>query len=154
MGAPSRETDALTRELAAVRVSARDADEPAGSTDLVLEREDLEALQIFHRSFNLPGIRLGLINPICADDYFPAEEQVDEEPPAVDREPWIEGPPPLAQLGTHTEELLQQANALLGADEVAEEIDAHESSPAYGTDSRPHSRSIRTRPTRSRDGRR
>eukprot|EP00966_Prymnesium_polylepis_P168633 3899470-Prymnesium_polylepis.2 len=75
--------------------------DPTESTDLVLEREDLEALRIFHRSFNLPGLRLGLINPVCADGYFPKEDEAAEDSddcPAeeeliVDREPWIDDMP-------------------------------------------------------------
>jgi hypothetical protein len=31
-------------------------------------------LQNFHRSFNLPGLRLELVQPVCSEDYLPEEE--------------------------------------------------------------------------------
>ena len=103
MGAPSRlEPEALT--------SAPDGDDVC--LDLVLDREDLDALRIFHKSFNLPGLRFGLLNPICSDDYYPEDETA---VPAVDREPWI------SQLPAQTESLITRANALLLGEEVPEE---------------------------------
>ena len=137
--------------------------DPTESSDLVLDREDLEALHIFHRSFNLPGLRLGLINPVCADDYFPKEEQdvgTDDVSPAIDREPWIDDLPSqlAAALPQQTESLLQQAEALLNpTEEIDEDISdspAAPAEPAYGSDSRPHSRTIRTRPVVRSAGRR
>ena len=146
-----------------------DPTDPTESSDLVLEREELEMLRTFHRSFNLPGLRLGLINPICADDYFPKEEQevaVDNmQAPAVDREPWIDDLPSqlAAALPQQTESLLQQAEALLNpTEEIDEEISDSPAAPAdpayggglHGSDSRPHSRTIRTRPVVRSAGRR
>lgn len=135
MGAPSRlEPEALT--------SAPDGDD--GCLDLVLDREDLEALRVFHKSFNLPGLRFGLLNPICSDDYYPEDETA---VPAVDREPWI------SQLPAQTESLITRANALLLGEEVPEEevvedvVDEgmeEEVGPASASWSRTvHSRSVR-----------
>lgn len=116
-----------------------------------------------------PGLRLGLINPVCADDYFPKEEQEvamdDIQAPAVDREPWIDDLPSqlAAALPQQTESLLQQAEALLNpTEEIDEEISESPAAPAdpvYGgglhrSDSRPHSRTIRTRPVVRSAGRR
>ena len=42
--------------------------------DLVLDREELRMLEIFDRSFQLPGLRLGLLKPICSEDYYPEDE--------------------------------------------------------------------------------
>ena len=102
--------------------------EPSGaefSQDLVLDAEELAALQTFHKSFNLPGLRFGLVNAVCRDDHFPPEdEQIASSPqhqpaaPAAAPEPSI-GEEALA--GTFS--LLAQADALLGpAAEIAEEI--------------------------------
>ena len=114
--------DALNEQLARTKLARTESD-PAESTDLVLDREDLEALRIFHRSFNLPGIRLGLINPVCADDYFPSEERigVDVEP-SVDREPWGGPPSPVNLLPAQSADLLTRADMVLGADEIDEDI--------------------------------
>lgn len=47
--------------------------------DLVLDREELRMLEIFDRSFQLPGLRLGLLKPICSEDYYPEDEWEEEE---------------------------------------------------------------------------
>ena len=49
----------------------------AVDTDLVLDRDELEMLKVFHRSFNLPGLRHGLVNPVCREDYYPPEEEAE-----------------------------------------------------------------------------
>ena len=47
--------------------------------DLVLDRDELRMLDIFDRSFQLPGLRLGLLKPICSEDYYPEDEWEEEE---------------------------------------------------------------------------
>eukprot|EP00327_Prymnesium_parvum_P006711 CAMPEP_0182819252 /NCGR_PEP_ID=MMETSP0006_2-20121128/12475_1 /TAXON_ID=97485 /ORGANISM="Prymnesium parvum, Strain Texoma1" /LENGTH=175 /DNA_ID=CAMNT_0024945805 /DNA_START=18 /DNA_END=546 /DNA_ORIENTATION=+ len=99
--------------------------EPTDSTDLVLEKDELEMLRIFHRSFNLPGLRLGLINPVCADDYFPTEEtMVAHEEATVAHEPLEAFPAQLAEaLPQQTAALLKRAEAVLNpTEEIDEEI--------------------------------
>ena len=101
---------------------------------LVLDPDELKALQIFHRSFNLPGIRLGLVTPVSQDDYFPPEEGGDDLSQAA----------ALAHQCKETAALLQQAQEMLST-EVIEELSEHEPSPAVLCAERPgsHSRRIR-----------
>lgn len=54
---------------------------PADALDMPLDKEELDMLAIFHKSFNLPGLRHGLLRPVLATDYYPEEEE--EEQPAV-----------------------------------------------------------------------
>ncbi|KAL1519807.1 hypothetical protein AB1Y20_023314 [Prymnesium parvum] len=134
--------------------------EPTDSTDLVLEKDELEMLRIFHRSFNLPGLRLGLINPVCADDYFPTEEtMVAHEEATVAHEPLEAFPAQLAEaLPQQTAALLKRAEAVLNpTEEIDEEIQVSPVgketriplSQFEPSGSRPHSRTVRSRPIRS-----
>ena len=95
-------------------------------------------LKIFHKSFNLPGLRHGLVRPVLEDDYYPPD--FEEEPPRPaasssggggssgarrSRRPVYEEPDRAAEL----QALLQQTRAMhLDVDrtlagEVAETID-------------------------------
>jgi len=89
-----------------------------GSEDLVLDAADLRALHIFHTSFNLPGLRLGLVNPVCRDDYFP--DDFEEEGAAASA---------LQHQASRTQTLLEQAQAVLGEMDIAEEVEV-EAAPA------------------------
>lgn len=80
--------------------------------DLVLDREELDMLKVFHRSFNLPGLRHGLLNPVCKDDYFPPEEGDEHQAVAVQHR----------AAAAHSSSLLEQAAQLLG-DEPGEAIE-------------------------------
>ena len=114
--------------------------------DLVLERDELEALQVFHRSFNLPGLRFGLLNPVCDEDYYPPDHEEEEDPVAT-----------AAKIPSQTEDLIRAANALLIGDDapgIEEEIQVVEPALPMNAGSRPHSRTIRTRAPPSREGRR
>mgnify|MGYP006167550955 CR=1 FL=1 len=103
--------------------------DPDVEQDLVLDRDELDMLEIFHRSFNLPGLRLGLVRPICSDDYFPEDEaEVDD----VEGEPSAPQPPPeptaadeLAQLLAQTSMLRSEVDEVLTVDEedVVEEVE-------------------------------
>jgi hypothetical protein len=78
-----------------------------GDPTLLLDADELRMLEIFHRSFNLPGLRLGLVKPVCSEDYLPQEDEqflgLPGEPTAADM---LSG-------------LLQQTSALrLEADDV------------------------------------
>ena len=53
--------------------------------DLVLDREELEMLQVFHRSFKLPGLRHGLLKLVCSEDYYPEEEEAPQPREAAQR---------------------------------------------------------------------
>ena len=69
----------LARQAAS---SSRAAVDLADREDLVLDREELRMLEIFDRSFQLPGLRLGLLNPVCSEDYYPEDEfEADEDAP-------------------------------------------------------------------------
>lgn len=109
---------------------------PLDPLDLVLDRDELEMLEVFHRSFNLPGLRHNLLKPICHEDYFPTEEDC-HEPSAAEQ---------LQILMKRTTELK------LEADEVLEEAieDEEDVEQPLTMESRPSSaapvRSIR-RPT-------
>lgn len=46
--------------------------------DLLLERVEFELLQKFHTRFNLGGIRLGVVRPVCVDDLQVNDEVVEE----------------------------------------------------------------------------
>uniref|UniRef100_A0A7S4FAT6 Uncharacterized protein n=1 Tax=Chrysotila carterae TaxID=13221 RepID=A0A7S4FAT6_CHRCT len=85
-------------------------EEPAHTESLVLDADELKALQIFHRSFNLPGLRYGLVQPIDKEDYFPPEEEVDAAATA------------LRQQADETSSLLQRAAELLES-EITEEAE-------------------------------
>ena len=87
--------------------------EDIGTEDLVLDPDDLRALQIFHKSFNLPGLRLGLVSPISRDDYYPDDFEEEGSAPASY----------LQQQANATQSLLQQAQAMLGEIEIAEEVE-------------------------------
>ena len=89
---------------------------------LVLDKEELEMLQTFHRSFNLPGLRYGLVTPVAKEDYYPPDEA---EASAAQRQ--------AVQAQARTSDLLRQASTLLGGDdepveaieeEIADEADA------------------------------
>ena len=82
-------------------------------------------LNVFHRSFNLPGLRYGLFTPVAKEDYYPPEEHQTTT-----------GQPQAVQAGlraqARTSNLLRQASELLGgeaAEAIEEEIasipDAH-----------------------------
>jgi hypothetical protein len=55
------------------------------SETLALDADELRMLKIFHKSFNLPGLRYGLVNPVLSEDYYPEEEE--EEAATVDEQP-------------------------------------------------------------------
>ena len=80
MGAANRLDDRLEARLSALQL-----DDPHGAVEqprppddvgdpLPLDREELEMLAVFHKSFNLPGLRYGLVTPVAKDDYYPPEE--------------------------------------------------------------------------------
>ncbi|KAL3894173.1 MAG: hypothetical protein SGPRY_013878, partial [Prymnesium sp.] len=123
---------------------------PGGSicTDLVLEREELRMLQIFHRSFNLPGIRLGLVNPVCTDDYFPAEEVPHERGPLETLPAQLESVLPRRADCKQTEDAAQPSEEIEIAEEICDTPSPDElcSQQPASVGSRPHSRTIRNRP--------
>jgi len=89
--------------------------------DLVLDREELEMLKVFHRSFNLPGLRHGLLNPVCKEDYYPPEEGEDPQAVAVQHR----------VAAGRTSSLLEQAAQLLG-DEPGEAIEEEIAGEGHG----------------------
>lgn len=126
MGAANR---LLDNRLEA-RLSALQLDDPHGAVEqprppedvgveysdpLLLDREELEMLAVFHKSFNLPGLRYGLVTPVAKEDYYPPEEHN----PNADQ-------PQAVQAGlraqARTSDLLRQASELLGG-EAAEAIE-------------------------------
>ena len=124
MGAANRLDNRLESRLSALQL-----DDPHGAAEqrppddvgveysdpLLLDGEELKMLAIFHRSFNLPGLRYGLVTPVAKEDYYPPEEH---NPNA--------GQPQAVQAGlraqARTSDLLRQASELLGG-EAAEAIE-------------------------------
>lgn len=96
-------------------------DEGDPEMDLVLDREELEMLKVFHRSFNLPGLRHGLLNPVCKEDYYPPEEGEDPQAVAVQHR----------AAAARTSSLLEQAAQLLG-DDPGEAIEEEIVSEGHG----------------------
>ena len=87
--------------------------------DLVLDREELEMLQVFHRSFKLPGLRHGLLKLVCSEDYYPEEEEEAPQLPSEGAVPARYHEPTAAE---RLEALRKQTEALrVQADEVLEE---------------------------------
>ena len=102
--------------LSASRSPTQADPDSGGSEALALDTEDLRALKIFHRSFNLPGIRLGLVAPVSRDEYFPPEEREQTPAPVAVK---ANGAGSESVVET-TVSLLARANQLLGgAEEVS-----------------------------------
>ena len=106
--------------------SSADAPAPPApeALDLVLDREELEMLQVFHRSFKLPGLRHGLLKLVCSEDYYPEEEEAPQLPsegaaPARYHEPTAAER--LEALRKQTEALRVQADEVLEEEEILEE---------------------------------
>mmetsp|Transcript_39913 Transcript_39913/g.105449 ORF Transcript_39913/g.105449 Transcript_39913/m.105449 type:complete len:162 (+) Transcript_39913:71-556(+) len=117
---------------------------PVDPLDLVLDREELEMLKIFHRSFKLPGLQFGLLKPVCYEDYYPEDEAHDT--PAPDH---------LQALLKQTAELQLHAGGVLGDDEPLEELmEEEEDVPVFQTSVRPASSGapVRTVRTTGRPG--
>ena len=115
------------------------ADLQLPQNDLVLDRDEIEMLQAFHRSFNLPGLRFGLVNVVDREDYYPEEDGAAVDPDSA------EGM--LSQVQADMRALRMQAASLLdGDDEVVEDIGAEATAAppeSARPASRPHSRSVR-----------
>ena len=58
---------------------------------LPLDQEELRMLSIFHKSFNLPGLRFGLVRPVIEDDYYPPDDDFEHD---TDADPQPVLPPP------------------------------------------------------------
>ena len=125
MGAANRLDDRLEARLSALQL-----DDPHGAAEqprppddvgveysdpLLLDREELEMLAVFHKSFNLPGLRYGLVTPVAKEDYYPPEEHN----PNADQPPAVQAG---LQAQARTSDLLRQAGELLGGD-AAEDIE-------------------------------
>ena len=121
MGAANRLDDRLEARLSALQL-----DDPHGAVEqprppddvgdpLPLDREELEMLAVFHKSFNLPGLRYGLVTPVAKDDYYPPEEH---DTNADQSEAVRAG----LRAQARTSDLLRQASELLGG-EAAEVIE-------------------------------
>ena len=143
MGAPPRAFDLLIAPQPPTPLES----ERAPELDLLLDQEELDMLAVFHKSFNLPGLRLGLVKPVLEVDYYPPDDDFeDAEPPppepAADagaiREEWDEPDyaDQLAALRAQTAALQLQADRMLPAAEDEAWV------PDAST-SRPHSRSVR-----------
>ena len=115
--------------------SSADAPAPPApeALDLVLDREELEMLQVFHRSFKLPGLRHGLLKLVCSEDYYPEEEEAPQLPsegaaPARYHEPTAAER--LEALRKQTEALRVQADEVLEEEEAILEEDVTPPPPA------------------------
>lgn len=56
--------------------------QPDAELTLPLDADELRMLEVFHKSFKLPGLRLGLVKPVLDEDYYPPDEDFDEHPGA------------------------------------------------------------------------
>jgi hypothetical protein len=143
------------RGIEQLRNGANDELLPGVEQDLVLDRDELQMLEIFHRSFNLPGLRLGLVRPHCSEDYFPEEEGaaaehaagfVEEETDAHTAE--------LRNILHRTEQLRLEADSVLTVEE--EEVVDETCEEAYVPTARPsaraHVRSVRPSSSRPSSG--
>ena len=121
MGAANRLDDRLEARLSALQL-----DDPHGAVEqprppddvgdpLPLDREELEMLAVFHKSFNLPGLRYGLVTPVAKDDYYPPEEHDTN----ADQSEAVQAG---LRAQARTSDLLRQASELLGG-EAAEVIE-------------------------------
>ena len=121
MGAANRLDDRLEARLSALQL-----DDPHGAVEqprppddvgdpLPLDREELEMLAVFHKSFNLPGLRFGLVTPVAKDDYYPPEEHDTN----ADQSEAVQAG---LRAQARTSDLLRQASELLGG-EAAEVIE-------------------------------
>ena len=69
----------------------------ANAETLMLDRDEMQMLEAFHRSFNLPGLKHGLVRAMCEEDWLPPEEdeEVVSSPPP--QQQFNEPPPPQQQ---------------------------------------------------------
>ena len=123
MGAANRLDDRLEARLSALQLDdphgaveqPRPPDHVGGADPLPLDREELEMLAVFHKSFNLPGLRYGLVTPVAKDDYYPPEEHNTN----ADQSEAVQAG---LRAQARTSDLLRQASELLGG-EAAEVIE-------------------------------
>ena len=68
----------------------------AAAETLVLERDEMQMLEAFHRSFNLPGLKLGLVRAVCEEDWLPPEDDAEDtfESLSPPQQQFNELPPP------------------------------------------------------------
>ena len=81
-------------------------------------------LAVFHKSFNLPGLRYGLVTPVAKDDYYPPEEHDTN----ADQSEAVQAG---LRAQARTSDLLRQASELLGG-EAAEVIEEEITSTSDG----------------------
>ena len=123
MGAANRLDDRLEARLSALQLDdphgaveqPRPPDDVGATDPLPLDREELEMLAVFHKSFNLPGLRYGLVTPVAKDDYYPPEEHNTN----ADQSEAVQAG---LRAQARTSDLLRQASELLGG-EAAEVIE-------------------------------
>lgn len=113
LGAPV--SDALEQAMARhpPPVAAHDAE-----LTLAIDAEEMRMLEIFHRSFNLPGLRLGLVKPVISEDYYPPDE--DDFEPDPDEEEAAAPPPARAAPAAAAAPRRQRAPAYQEPDRAAE----------------------------------
>ena len=132
MGAANRLDDRLEARLSALQLDdphgaveqPRPPDDVGGADPLPLDREELEMLAVFHKSFNLPGLRYGLVTPVAKDDYYPPEEHDTN----ADQSEAVQAG---LRAQARTSDLLRQASELLGG-EAAEVIEEEITSTPNG----------------------
>ena len=82
--------------------TTRDARPPPPINDdeltMPIDQDELRMLNIFHKSFNLPGLRFGLVRPVLDDDYYPPDEDFDTEPEPAQPEQ----PPSMSAVGSQS----------------------------------------------------
>jgi hypothetical protein len=123
MGAANRLDDRLEARLSALQLDyphgaveqPRPPDDVGATDPLPLDREELEMLAVFHKSFNLPGLRYGLVTPVAKDDYYPPEEHNTNADQSEALQAGL-------RAQARTSDLLRQASELLGG-EAAEVIE-------------------------------
>ena len=71
----ARSVDVANVAVANPAHEAPPSPDPTLEETLPLDKDELRQLEIFHRSFNLPGLRLGLVRPVCTEDYLPEEDE-------------------------------------------------------------------------------
>ena len=56
---------------------------------LPLDADELRMLDVFHKSFNLPGLRHGLVRPVLDVDYYPPDDDFEDDDEQQQPEPLL-----------------------------------------------------------------
>ena len=137
-----RDTAVFEPEIAGNKSIVEDAAPPppppvgVDALDLVLDRDELEMLKVFDKSFKLPGLKHGLLKPVCSEDYYPEDDDFESAETYRERTPAEQ----LQALMKQTESLRVQADEVLEEEPLEEELGGEDAGPpVFDTATRPSS---------------